>query len=196
MDGTPSETDFIKRRRLDVRARVEEGAVPRPVGELVDTDIIAAWTLGHDAEVDLNRRKRRARQLECYHAKSVLPDEVDEELMREAVQSEDKLTRARRVRANKEGQQSLYFQGRRRAPMEFTGQDIHIPENMRTARVDQWVAAFRQSLTIVAAAALVLMPPTTDPASELWWGAMAAGAWVVQRAWLEDGDTYAGASSG
>ena len=79
----------------------------------MDMDVLLAWTPGHDAELDFNRRKRHAKRIEAYHAKSLLPGEVDEELVREALANQDTLTKARRTRANQEARQSLHFQGRR-----------------------------------------------------------------------------------
>ena len=190
-DARPNEAAFLKHRRMAVSA-LKEGRVPRRVSELVDVDILSAWTPGHDAELDFNRRKRHARRIEAYHAKSLLPDEVDEDLVREALANKDTLTKARRSRANQEARQSLHFQGRRLAPVEFTGQAIHIPDNIRTALLDRWVASLGLNLITVASAVLVLMPPIADPASELLWGAMLAGAWVMAPAWLEDSDAYTG----
>ena len=190
-DGRPHEAAFLKRRRVAVSA-LKEGRVPRRASELVDMDVLLAWTPGHDAELDFNRRKRHAKRIEAYHAKSLLPGEVDEELVREALANQDTLTKARRTRANQEARQSLHFQGRRLAPVEFTGQAIHIPDNIRTALLDRRVASLGLNLVTFASAVLVLMPPTTDSASELLWGAMLAGAWVMAPAWLEDCDTYTG----
>ena len=172
-DGRPSEAAFLKCRRVAVSA-LREGRVPRRVSELVSMDILLAWTPGHDAELGFNRRKRHARRIEAYHAKSLLPDEVDEELVNEALANKDTLTKARRTRANHEARQGIDFQGRLLALVEFTGQAIHIPDNIRTALLDRWVAALGLSLTTVASAVLVLMPPIADPASELLRGAMLA----------------------
>ena len=74
--GLPSETQWLKRRRADVRAKVAT-AVAEPI--VVEDD--NAWTELHVKEAKLQSARQLGKKLNALERGNLLPDEIDDELI-------------------------------------------------------------------------------------------------------------------
>lgn len=120
------EQGFLKRRRADVAKRVtpDVGKQPLRAEDLPQ----GAWTEGHVREREFQHKKRRARAVECLAANSLLPEDIDADLLREAAAATAKLRTARCARAKKEAVLARRARaGQLPVPAELVGAKVSAP---------------------------------------------------------------------
>ena len=180
----PTERDFIKRRRLATSLATEAGAASHapPAESEAGTALCGdAWTSRHSTECEFNRRKEHGRLIEAVVSNSLLDDEMDEELVTEAIDTLNKNTKNRAKRARREAKVASYaLKGRIPGLDEFRGQSVFIADPGRTTDLDECIARYQWDMTTMEDASLIVTPELSE---QMLHCAMLNGAWAVRPEW-------------